>query len=210
MNNLLLYISSLLIILAYVIYFFISLFNNKKIEDTSGFDIANDILEEYDGIKIILSKGLSTYYDIKRKIIKMSKKNYYGNKVSDLTESLLEVGTFVYDKKGSKIIDIFRKIMPTLKILYILPIISIVINFSTYSVNDSRISLIILFIFFLINYFLLTVKNDTYNLFLEKQNSFKDKILKNISMFIKLDYGILFGYTLMMFRFFLILFGVNI
>ena len=71
MLNYLLYISCGLILFAYICYLFLICSNNKKISDNdSCFGILSDVLSEYNGINIILSKGIFSYYSIQRKIIK--------------------------------------------------------------------------------------------------------------------------------------------
>ena len=77
MVEILLYVSSGLIILGYVLYLFIILIGRSKIvSDSDGFDVTKDIISEYDSINIIENNGYFTVYNIKRKVIKLATKCY--------------------------------------------------------------------------------------------------------------------------------------
>ena len=55
--------------------------NNKKITDNDGFNVTKDILSEYDSINIIENKSIFTVYNLKRKVIKIASKRYYGKHI---------------------------------------------------------------------------------------------------------------------------------
>ena len=210
MLNVLLYLSTGLIIFVFIFYMLLVLFSKNNDLDNTGFDVSNELLSSYDGIKIIFSKGLFSYYDIKRKIIKLNQKCYYGKSIMDISISLIKTGSFISDNKGNKFIELCRKIIPSLKILYILPIVSVFISCSTYSINDSKLSMFIILLFVILHFSIINLKKETQDLILEQKIELKNKIMSFVKLLISLDYLILVGYILMMFRFVMIIFNINI
>ena len=90
MNEILLYISSGLIIIPFIVYFILILLNrNKQITKSDGFNITKDMLHEYDSINIIENKSYFTTYNIKRRVVRLASKNYYGNSLSDISIALI-------------------------------------------------------------------------------------------------------------------------
>ena len=124
MNKLLFYSSSFLIIGSFIGYFLIIIFGNKKVTDDNGFDVIKDIISEYDSINVIESKSYFSIYNIKRKVIKLSTKCYYGNTISDISLSLMEAGISIIDSNKNKYINFFSMMFSNLKILYIFPLLS--------------------------------------------------------------------------------------
>lgn len=158
MVNILLYVSSLIIIFSFVIYFLMLILTNNKINKSNGFDITKDIISEYNSINVIESKGYITNYNIKRRVIKLSTKVYYGNKVSDIALALIEAGISIIDNNGNRFISFMKNIFSSLKILYIFPIISVMINFSTYNISDAKTSIVFVSIFIVLSYFMIDAK----------------------------------------------------
>lgn len=155
------YITNGLIILALVSYILIVVLNRKKkITDSTGFDITKDILSDYDHINIIENKSIFTVYNIKRRVIKLASKCYYGNTISDIGISLIEAGISAIDNYKNKFINFFRSIIPNLKLLYVLPILAIGINMITYNVSDAKVSIIFILLFSLIEYLLIEIKSN--------------------------------------------------
>ena len=161
MVEILLYISSGLIIFGYIIYLFLILIGrNKIVSDSDGFDVTKDIISEYDSINIIENNGYFTVYNIKRKVIKLATKCYYGKDISSVSLSLIEAGISVVDNKKNKYIEFFRIIFNNLKLLYIFPVLALFINNSSFNVSDAKISVFILVIFAFISYVLIDIKSD--------------------------------------------------
>ena len=140
-------ISILFIVIPFIYYFFNIIINNKKkISEDDGFNITKDIIQEYDMINIIENTGIVSYYNLRRGVIKLSSKCYYGNDLGYICIGLMEASLSVIDKKGNKYINIFKKIINNLKILYIFPLITVIVNFITYTKGDARIGLVIVLI----------------------------------------------------------------
>lgn len=153
MINILMYISSGLIIIPFICYgLFIISSKNKKITDDNGFNITKDIISEYDSINIIENAGKMTYYNPKRGVIKLNNRCYYGNDLGVIAISLLESGISVIDKKNNKYLNVFKLIFNNLKLLYIFPIISQCINTMTYTYGDAKIGIVFVIINLIITY----------------------------------------------------------
>ena len=104
--QILLYIANGLIVLGFLGYIIMIFVNRKTIIDgKDGFNITKDILEEYDSINIIENKSVFTIYNIKRKVIKIASRCYYGNSVSDIAIPLMESGISGVDNKQNKYLN---------------------------------------------------------------------------------------------------------
>ena len=209
MSTVLLYISSFIVLFAFIIYLFLILLGKKEISNVPGLDITSEMLNDFSGINVILNKGRFTYYDIKRKVIKLNNNCYYGKNLDDISISLIEAGIFVNHRRGNKIIELFRKFIPTLKLLYLLPIIAVLINFMTFNPADSMLSLLFLFVFVVIAYILIDIKTWVLN-FYSKKSSINKKIINFIKSVLYLDWLILIGELVMIFRFIFIILNINI
>ena len=217
MIDILMYIANGLIISGYILYVLFVLINrNKKITDSNGFDITKEVLNEYDSINIIESTSYFTLYNIKRKIIKIASKCYYGNTVSDIAIPLVEAGISVNDNNKNKFINMFRKIIPNLKLLYILPALAMFLNVNSYGTTDAKIGIILLTILGIISYMLINIKIAGYNFLLTKIANLKDlnklskeKILCFINKVILIDKVILLGEMVMIIRFVAMLLKFN-
>lgn len=189
------YIASGLIVLAFLGYLLIVFMNRKKkITDGSAFDITKDMLSDYDHINIIENKSIFTVYNIKRRVIKLASKCYYGNSLSDVCVSLSEAGISAIDNYKNKFINFLRSLIPNLKLLYVLPLLAIGINKMTYNVSDAKVSIIFILLFSAIQYFLIEVKsnaliwiNNNFKKVSEVNKSNKDKIIVFINNMIMID-----------------------
>lgn len=212
MSNILMYLANTLIILSFLGYLTIIFINNKHTNKIDGFNATKDILNEYNTINIIENKNIFTIYNLKRKVIKLSSKSYYGNTVSDIGISLIESGISAIDDKN-KYLNILRKIVSNLKYLYILPIIAIFINSITFNIGDARIGIFLLTIFSIISYMLVLIKDNAYIWLCDNIKKIKDidknKVLYFVSKVVLFDKLIFFGESIMFCRFILILFGIK-
>ena len=77
---------------------------------------------------------------------------------------LKQTGISAVHNNKNKYINFFSKIIPNLKCLYILPIISVGINSVTYNIGDARIGIAIVGISSIINYILIDIKNEALKL----------------------------------------------
>ena len=160
MINILTYISSGLIALGFILYFVLILLNRNKITNNDGFNVTKDILNEYDSINIIETKSIITTYNIKRNVIKLSSKCYYGNSISDIGISLMEAGISVVDNGKNKFISLIKMMVSNLKCLYILPLLAFIFNNLSLSILDAKVGIFILLIFSILSYMLISIKSD--------------------------------------------------
>lgn len=217
MIEFLIYISSGMILFSYLGYFLMILIGRSKIiSKSNGFDITKDIISEYNSINIIENSGYFTIYNIKRKVIKLASKCYYGKDISSISLSLNEAGISVVDNNDNTYIKIFRNIFNNLKLLYIFPIISIVVSHSSFSINDAKVSIIIILLFAFIQYVLIDIKNNACYWVSNNIKKIKDiskdgrdKIIKFMNGLLMLDKIIYFGELIMVIRLVLILFEIE-
>lgn len=217
MINILLYISTGMIVCAYIGYILmIMIGRNKIVSKSDGFDVTKDIISQYNSINVIESSGYFTIYNIKRKVIKLATKCYYGKDVSSISLSLMEAGISVVDKNKNRYINIFRNIIPNLKWVYILPIISVFINNSSFNISDAKVSVVIIAIFTFIIYTFIDIKGNACYWVSNNIKRIKDigkdsseKIISFMNKLILIDKFIFFGELIMIIRFVLIMLEIN-
>jgi len=150
-----------MIVLSFALYFLLVLIGRrKKVTNSDGFNITKDIIHEYNSINIILSKGYFTVYNIKRRVIRMANRCYYGNTISDIAIPLIEAGISSVDDKKNKVINFLRNIFPNIKCLYIFPLVCVIINSQTYNISDAKVSIIFFILFAIISYMVIDIKNN--------------------------------------------------
>ena len=205
MINNLMYVANGLILAGYIGYILLVLVNRKnKIDKVDGFNITKDILNEYDSINIIENTGIFTVYNIRRKVIKIASKAYYGNSVSDISLPLIESGISVIDNGKNKFINFFKNLIPNLKLIYILPILLVKLSIIQGGTTDAKAMIVFTVICIIIGYQLISIKNevlDWINKKLKKnKNIDNNKITNFISKVILLDKFIFFGELVIIIR----------
>lgn len=104
--------------------------------DTTGYDVARNILDKngLNNILVVKTNGtLTDHYDPTRKVIKLSKDIYHGNSVASASVAAHEVGHAIQDKEGYTFLKIRHAIFPVVSFL-------------------DRISYIVIFLGFLLEY----------------------------------------------------------
>ena len=104
--------------------------------DTTGYDVARNILDKngLNNILVVETNGtLTDHYDPTRKVIKLSKDTYHGNSVASASVAAHEVGHAIQDKEGYTFLKIRHAIFPVVSFL-------------------DRISYIVIFLGFLLEY----------------------------------------------------------
>lgn len=104
--------------------------------DTTGYDVARNILDKngLNNILVVETNGtLTDHYDPTRKVIKLSKGIYHGNSVASASVAAHEVGHAIQDKEGYTFLKIRHAIFPVVSFL-------------------DRISYIVIFLGFLLEY----------------------------------------------------------
>ena len=207
MINYLIYIADFLVIIGFIAYFLLIICSNKKVSKGDGFNITKDVLNEYNSINIVENKGFLTVYNIRRKVIKIASRCYYGNSIGDVAIPLMEAGISIVDNHKNKFISFISKIRPNLKFLYILPAIAVLFN-SVAAIDDAKLGLIITFIFIIISYMLINVKMEALNLIGNKLSNSKIlnkednvSVMKFLNRIILFDKFIFIGELVMVVRF---------
>ena len=179
MNNLLLYISTGLIIIPIIYYGIMILINNKKVSNDTGFNITKDILSQYDSINIIENTGKMTYYNIKRGVIKLNHNCYYKNDLSRVSISLLEAGISGVDKEKNKYINFFKNIFNNLKIIYLFPLIALFFNNIAYTIPDAKLCIVITIICSIFTYLYVSILTEANNWVSKNINKIKSITKEN-------------------------------
>lgn len=189
---------------------------SKNITKNTGFDITKDIISEYNSINVIESKSYFSFYNIKRKVIKLDTKTYYGSDLSSIVISLMSSGISALHNKKNKYIELFSRMFSNIKTLYIFPLLAILINCSTYNVSDAKVSIIFLILFSIISYILIDIKVDASIWINDNIRKIKDvsknstlKIISFLDKIIWIDKFIFFGELIMIIRCVLILLKIS-
>lgn len=208
--EILMYISTGMIIFAYIFYLLLVIFNRrKKISSISGFDVSKDVLDEYGRINIILGNKYFSFYNSRRGVIKLSNNDYYGSDLSSISLSLIQSG--ISTCKGT-FIDYFKKIFASLKVIELFGFISIILNHISTSVGDAKIGIFVVGIIILIRYFYMDILCDSYNFVMLKIKKIKEidkinkeKILSFIDKVILCNRVLFIGELIILIRFVMIL-----
>jgi len=216
MDMILLYSSNGIVILGFILYLLLIIVGSRKnVSKDSGFDITKDIISEYNSINVIETKSYFSIYNIKRRVIKLSSRCYYGRDLSSISLSLIEAGISIVDNNRNKYIDLFRNIFSNLKMLYVFGLFSIFINNSSFNVSDAKVSMIFMLIFIYISYILLDIKSSGFNYVSNKLENIKDmsvdkvdKVISFMNKFLWCDKLIYYGEMLMVVRMVLIMFEI--
>ena len=208
MINILLYVSNGLILISLFFYLILILISkNKKITNETGFDITKNIISEFDRINIIASNGKITYYNPKRKVIRLNNNCYYGNDVSSIAVSLVEAGISVIDDGKNKIINFFKIFFSNIKMVYLFSLVAIVVNIVSSTSTDAKVSLVIMTILIIFIYLYISILNASYNWIYQNINKIKLlnkknnlKVMQYINYIIIINKGIFLGELLIVIR----------
>lgn len=208
MINILLYVSNGLILISLFFYLLLILINkNRKITNETGFDITKNITSEFDRINIIASNGKITYYNPKRKVIRLNNNCYYGNDVSSIAVSLVEAGISVIDDGKNKIINFFKIFFSNIKMVYLFSLVAIVVNIVSSTSTDAKVSLVIMTILIIFIYLYISILNASYNWIYQNINKIKLlnkknnlKVMQYINYIIIINKGIFLGELLIVIR----------
>ena len=181
--QLLLLISILIIIIAYFRIILIY-FKTRKIEidDINGFDIAKELTSNYDEINIVESNELNiSKYSLKRKIIRLTKKDYEANNIFTLAKTSLLSGYSLINLDKDKNISLLSKILPSLDYLNKTPILTLLISIFAKNKGDAKIAIILLIIIIIYQYLINEINNNS-------KETTKEQLQK---LFNKKDYNLL-------------------
>ena len=157
--NILLIISTLLILYIYLNLLLLKLKNkNNIVKEYTGFDLSKEITSNYDEINIIESKEtLLSKYNLKRKIIKLTTKDYNNNDYYTLSIASLLSGYSLININKDKYLRTISHIFKNIDYLPKSIIISLIISILSNNIGDSKVSLIILSIITIYQYLIINI-----------------------------------------------------
>ncbi|MBQ9854495.1 MAG: zinc metallopeptidase [Bacilli bacterium] len=206
--QILLYLPTTIIVICYITYIIGMLISkNKNIGKEECSYIISDLLSK-DRINIIKGRNKISYYDLKRKVIKLSPNDYDATNLWAITNGIKEVGI---SNNKSKFKEIISKILNNFLIFELLGLISILLNNITYTISDAKIGIIAMLIILVIHYLYTVMYQEVY-LWIEENISkkIKDNILKNLLFRINIHKIINLSEFIILFRFFIILLNKSI
>lgn len=158
-KNILLIISIVIIVIAYLRIFIIYLkTKNIKSKNFTGFDIAKEITSNYNEINIVESKEINiSKYNLKRKIIRLTNKNYEGNNLFTLAITSCLSGYSLANINKDKYLQLLNNILPNLDYLGKTSILTLIIAIMTNNIGDAKIGIILLIIILFYQYLLILI-----------------------------------------------------
>lgn len=175
MNKILLLISIILILVAYIRIILIYLkTKNIKINDLTGFDLAKELTSNYDEINIVESNSVNiSKYNLKRRIIRFTNKDYNSNDIFTLTKSSFLSSYSLLHLNKDKNINLLSNILPNIDYLNKSPILSLIISLLANRKGDVKIVILLLLIILVYQYLINEINNNS----IELTNKDLNKIL---------------------------------
>ena len=161
MINLLLLLSIILVLVSYtrIILLYLKT-KNIKLEDMTGFDLAKELTLNYDDINIVESKEINiSKYNLKRKIIRLTNKDYNSNNIFTLSKTSLLAGFSLANINKDKNIELLSKILPNIDYLNKTSLIALLLSILTNNIGDAKIAIIILIIILIYQYLINEINN---------------------------------------------------
>lgn len=152
--NGLLLISIILISISYI-RIILTYFKTKKINITNinGFDLAKELTSNYDEINIVESKEINiSKYNLKRRIIKLTNKNYNSNSIFTLSKVTFLSGYSLLTLNKDKNILLLSKILSSIDYLNKSSLFALLISILTKTAGDAKIAIILLIIILIYQY----------------------------------------------------------
>lgn len=187
MNKVLLLISIILILISYTRIILIYLkTKNIKINDLTGFDLAKELTSNYDEINIVESNSINiSKYNLKRRIIRFTNKDYNLNDIFTLTKSSILSSYSLLHLNKDKNIHFLSNILPNIDYLNKSSWFSLIISLLISSKGDAKIAIILLLIILIYQYLINEINNNS----IELTNKDLKKILskENYSLVTKIQ-----------------------
>ena len=162
-KNILLLLSITILVISYIriilIYFQTK---NKKIKNKTGFDIAKEITSNYDEINIVESKEVNiSKYNLKRKIIRLTNKNYEANNIFTLAITSCLSGYSLANINKDKYLQLLSNILLSIDYLDKSAIFSLIITLITINAGDAKIAIILLIIILIYQYIMIQIAHSS-------------------------------------------------
>lgn len=153
--------------------------DNSKI---TGYDISKRVLDnnEIDNIDIIEARDGGSLYNVRRRVIKLSTKVYYGTSDYDRAIALHEVSHAVLDSRNNSYINFFKKIFTDLRFYSVSSYIVLIISYLLSGNGYNGISLLVFIIIFLYQYMVKCIENNSYSIAVNELERIDDIDKENI------------------------------
>lgn len=160
-KNILILISIIIIVISYLRIILIYLKNrNIKSNSLTGFDLAKEITSNYDEINIVESKEINiSKYNLKRRIIRLTNKNYESNNLFTLAITSCLSGYSLANINKDKYIELLSKILPSIDYLGKTSIIALIIAVMTNNAGDAKIGVFLLGIILIYQYIIIQINS---------------------------------------------------
>lgn len=169
-KNLLLLISIFIILISYL-RILLSYLKTKNIKskNLTGFDIAKEITSNYNEINIVESKEINiSKYNLKRRIIRLTNKNYEGDNLFTLAITSCLSGYSLANINKDKYIQLLSNILPSIDYLGKSSILALIISIMTNNAGDAKLAIILLGIILAYQYIIILI-NTTSNNYAKKE-----------------------------------------
>lgn len=135
---------------------------NIKQDNITGFDLAKELTSNYDEINIIESKEITiSNYNLKRKIIRFTEKDYNSNDIFTLSKTSLLGGYSILNLNKDKNLQLLNKILPSIDYLNKSSILALLISILTNKVGDAKIAIILLILILIYQYLINEITNNS-------------------------------------------------
>lgn len=173
-KNILLTISILIILTSYLRIILIYLkTKNIKSKNLTGFDLAKEITSNYNEINIVESKEINiSKYNLKRRIIRLTNKNYEGNNLFTLAITSCLSGYSLANINKDKYLQLLSNILPSIDCLGKSSILALIIAIMTNNAGDAKIAIILLIVLLVYQYLIILINSSS--------NEYTKKELKRI------------------------------
>lgn len=158
-KNLLLLISIIITVISYLrILIIYAKSKNEKINNLTGFDLAKEITSNYNEINIVESKEINiSKYNLKRRIIRLTNKNYESNDIFTLGITSCLSGYSLANINKDKYLQLLANIFPNIDYLNKTSILIIIISVLTTNAGDAKIGVILLGIILIYQYLIIQI-----------------------------------------------------
>ena len=188
MNKVLLLISIILILVSYtriILMYFKT--KNIKSKNFTGFDIAKEITSNYNEINIVESKEINiSKYNLKRKIIRLTNKNYEENNLFTLAITSCLSGYSLLNINKDKYLQLLSNILPNIDYIGKTAILTLIISIMTNTIGDAKIGVVLLIIILAYQYILILINTSSHEYTKEELKKIvSKKELSNINEVLK-------------------------
>lgn len=135
---------------------------NIKSKNFTGFDIAKEITSNYNEINIVESKEINiSKYNLKRRIIRLTNKNYEENNLFTLAITSCLSGYSLSNINKDKYLQLLSNILPNIDYLGKTAILALILSIMTSTAGDAKIGIVLLGIILAYQYVLIIINTSS-------------------------------------------------